>query len=202
MRLETHMLATYQRLRRALYLTAFALPFVLWVWGGPLRESISAYYDDADWGRKVFVGTLFAVGLGLLSYKGFTPSEDNALNLSGLMAFGVAWFPHGGALPFHATLHGICAVLFFLGIAYVCIFHAKDTLSFTGKRWMVNTYRVFGGLMVAVPLSIWFVGASNRTFWAESVAIWVFGGYWWLKTDELQRIDRTGSLSTAQGAGA
>jgi len=81
------MLATYRQLRRALYLASFLLPLVLGVFGGDQKGSISAYYDEADWKRDVFVGTLCAVGFGILSYKGFKPRENLALNLSGVMAF-------------------------------------------------------------------------------------------------------------------
>lgn len=201
--IEKHMLATYLHLRRALYLAAFALPLVLGLLGGPLKDSISAYYDDPDWRRDVFVGTLFAVGFGLISYKGFKRSEDIALNISGVMAFGTALIPHESRfveLPFRLTAHGVCAVTFFLGIIYVAVFRAEDTLALTGKRWMVTSYRVVGALIVALPGLILLTGMDNKKFWAEAAAIWIFGVFWWLKTDELQAMDRADEVANAAGA--
>ncbi len=186
------MLATYRQLRRALYIAAFALPWVLIAVGGwDVKPSISAYYDDPDLKRDIFVGTLCAVGAGILAYKGFKRSENVALNISGVMAFGVALISHESRwpawLPTGAS-HGVCAVTFFLGIIYVCIVHADDTIELTGMKWLGSTYKLLGCLIVVLPLAIWLLSPSNWKFWAESAAIWVFGGYWWLKTHELEAI--------------
>src|SRR5687768_11654622 len=43
--------------------------------------------------RNLFVGILFAVGGLLFAYQGFSRLEDHALNLAGIMAWGVALFP-------------------------------------------------------------------------------------------------------------
>ncbi len=192
MELQQHMLATYRQLRRALYLAAFALPLVLIaVGGGEVKPSISAYYDATDVRRDIFVGTVCAVGFGILAYKGFKRRENIALNISGVMAFGVALIPHeseAGRLAFKLTAHGICAVTFFLGIIYVCIFHAKDTIELTGKEWFGRAYKIVGCLIVVLPLAIWALSLPNWKFWAESAAIWAFGAYWWLKTDELEEM--------------
>ena len=53
--------------------------------------SISAYYYTPA--RSVFVGSLCALGVSLIAYKGHSPEEDVLLNFSGLMAFVVAMVP-------------------------------------------------------------------------------------------------------------
>ncbi|KWX57599.1 hypothetical protein ASJ79_10990 [Mycobacterium sp. NAZ190054] len=53
--------------------------------------SISAYYHSAA--RNVFVASLCALGTLLIVYRGDSSSEDQLLNLAGLMAFVVAFVP-------------------------------------------------------------------------------------------------------------
>ncbi len=53
--------------------------------------SISAYYYTPA--RTVFVGSLCALGVSLIAYKGHSPEEDVLLNFSGSMAFVVAMVP-------------------------------------------------------------------------------------------------------------
>ena len=53
--------------------------------------SISAYYYTSA--RAVFVACLCTMGASLIIYSGNTPKEDFVLNLSGLLAFVVAFVP-------------------------------------------------------------------------------------------------------------
>jgi hypothetical protein len=53
--------------------------------------SISAYYYTAS--RAAFVASLTAIGACLVIYAGNTPREDFVLNVSGLLAFVVAFVP-------------------------------------------------------------------------------------------------------------
>ena len=55
------------------------------------ETSISAYYGTPA--RDVFVGVLFALAAGLVSYRGATPVEDFALNAAGFYAVFVAVVP-------------------------------------------------------------------------------------------------------------
>jgi hypothetical protein len=43
--------------------------------------------------QDVFVGILWAVGLFLISYKGYDSTDNWVTNLSGIFAIGVALFP-------------------------------------------------------------------------------------------------------------
>jgi len=60
---------------------------------GCWQGSLSAYYYTPV--RSVFVGTLVAIGVGLIALKGNTDWEDNLLNLAGACAPVVAFVPYG-----------------------------------------------------------------------------------------------------------
>jgi hypothetical protein len=142
--LTNQITATYKMLRLGLAVMAFAFPLLLWIGGHliahlPLAGSMSAYYHASDFlhpeqgppgegvMRNEFVGILFAVGVLLFAYQGYSRLEDYALNLAGVLALGIALFPmrwptKPNDSPF--SLHGTCAILFFACIVYVCIWRA------------------------------------------------------------------------------
>src|SRR5216684_1487516 len=138
-KLQKHILGTYFSLRIGIAIVAMLFPFILWIGGRlyvglPLQDSMSAYYHASinqtsmrDW----FVGILFAVGIFLNLYKGYSNSENIALNFAGILAVGIAIFPmqwNCGTDCSWFSIHGLCAVLFFFCIAFVCIRCASDTL--------------------------------------------------------------------------
>ncbi len=91
---------TYRYLRAAIVLLLFMMLFSIgfeWFsqWQGTgqscFLRSISAYYYTPV--RTVFVGSLCAIGVVLIAYKGHSPEEDVLLNFSGFMAFVVAMVP-------------------------------------------------------------------------------------------------------------
>lgn len=66
--------------------------------GQSVQQSMSSYYHTDM--RDVFVGLLFAIGFFLMLYKGFSRSEDIALNLAGALAMCIALFPTAaGCVP-------------------------------------------------------------------------------------------------------
>lgn len=93
-------------LRRAVGLIGIALPLAL-VAGENLRDvlapaaaragrqlievSMSAYFHTGM--RDVFVGSLCAIGVFLLCYKGYDRTEDTLANVAGVCAILVALFP-------------------------------------------------------------------------------------------------------------
>jgi hypothetical protein len=168
--------ATYRTLRLGMVALAISFPIILAAGaylraGLPLAGSISEYYHYFDvtkqeYGRGVMrdalVGLLFAQALLLFVYKGFTRLEDYALNIAGFAAVGLALFPMRWPAPSAFDLftpHGTFAAIFFVSIAYVCIWRAKDTLYLIAdeklrKRYAL-IYKVLGILMLVLPLIIW-----------------------------------------------
>ena len=202
--LSNQISATYKMLRLGVAVIAFAFPLLLWVGGHlfaglPLAGSMSAYYYTVM--RDTFVGLLFAVGVILFVYQGYTRFEDWALNLAGGLALGIALFPMTlPSKPSHNpfSLHGVCAVSFFLCIAYVCIFRASDTLSLIHdcgtrdcyRRW----YKFLGWAMVGVPVIAWMLisnlpAQKSAIFFVELVGIYVFAMYWVVKSHEVRQTD-------------
>jgi hypothetical protein len=205
--LRVHFLSTYISLRIGIAVLGIGLPIVLLIGGHivcdlPLQESMSAYYHSGDGAmRDIFVGFLFAIGFLLYLYKGFTTLENYALNCAGVCLVLVAIFPMepGGGNTFSKVpLHGVFAFLFFLSIAYVCIFRASDTVDLvpdkTKRKTYKKAYRFIGLGMIASPiiavlLTIILHPDSNArptVFVVESFGSFVFGGYWIFKTCEIR----------------
>lgn len=209
--INDHITRTYVNLRVGMAIIALVLP-VLLIIGSSISDkvafqgSISAFYHTGM--RNLFVGSLCTVGSFLYLYKGFNERENVALNFAGIFCLGVAFFPTAIPTtiqnaqvnylpdePFIAPYaHGICAVLFFLCIAYVCIFCGKYTVSLIKdeniRSRYINLYRVIGALMVILPvLAVVFTFNSAREYWIfifEFAAIWVFAIFWLTKVKELK----------------
>ena len=214
--LQKHITQTYNSLRIGIGIAAFTFPLIIWfgglAFGVELQRSLSVYYHYPM--RNAFVGVLVMIGAFLYLYKGFSKKENYALNAAGVFAMGVAFFPT--SLPEQAEvsaqayalvnqeafvspmLHGICAIAFFLLIAYVCIFRSNDTLTvFThdeaSRSRYQMAYKIIGCLMVVLPLATLGIlmlikPASNAVvFTVELVAVWVFGVFWLTKSRELRR---------------
>lgn len=205
--LQEHMTASYTTLRIGMAALAIALPFLLWIVGHiladlPLQGSMSAYYHAGGGAvRDVFVGILFAIGFFLMLYKGFTIFENWALNLAGFFLLIVAAVPMawgcGDACP-KFSWHGTAAVLFFLSIAYVCIFRSKDTLGLISDparaRLYEKAYKILGGLMIASPAIAFILKfvlqpdprKGSVIFFIEATGVIIFGSYWLLKSKEIK----------------
>lgn len=203
--LSNHVSYTYQALRRGVAAIAFGLPIVLafggYVWKQlPLQNSMSAYYHaNAGHGpmRDWFVGGLFAVGVILFVYQGYTRREDIALNLAGMFVCGVALVPmewSESTTSDKFSWHGVLAVLFFLCIGYVCVFRASDTLPLIldlqkrarYRRW----YKIIGTLMWLSPLGAFLLvsvfGVRDQLiFFVELFGVYAFAAFWALKGHEI-----------------
>lgn len=210
--LRRNVFATYMNLRIGIAIIGAALPFALGVGGKlyadlPLQDSMSAYYHAAEAGRSMrdwFVGSLFAVGVGLYLYKGFDAKENTLLNIAGGMALGVALFPMTPASTPDAprfSIHGTCAILLFLCMAGVCIFCSDETLREvlpeSAQTRYRRLYRAIGAVMVASP-AIAFVLSSilrrrgSLVYFVETVGILAFAAFWLVKSHEVgsTRIER------------
>ena len=196
------------------------------LWSLPLAGSMSAYYhyhpierlhpdkgtpdqsapipaDENTLGQGVmrnpFVGILFAVGALLFAYQGFSRLEDYALNLAGILAWGIALFPMKwpeGIKDGLFSLHGTFAISFFACIAYVCIWRAGDTLPLIEnaairKRYL-RTYQFLGWTMVIFPFLAWALISltpwhKSVIFFVELAGIYVFAAYWITKSHEASK---------------
>lgn len=211
--LRAHIRSTYFALRTGMAALALALPWLLWIGGRlfaglPLQASMSAYYHGGGGAmRDELVGILVAISLFLVLYRGFTRFEDWALNLAGLLLAGVALVP----MPWDCgdscggfSLHGAMAVLFFLTLAYVCIFRASDTLGLIPDRDQArrfrSAYRWLGAGMVASPLVAVILTfllqprlqARSTVFFVEAAGVYVFAIYWIVKSREIALTDSEG----------
>jgi O-antigen/teichoic acid export membrane protein len=172
---------SYLTLRKAIGTVGFALPFVLvignvlflLVRGEVLRigDSISGYYYTVMGG--VLVGSLCAIGVFLLSYRGYDDPawreiryarglEDLVSSAAGIGAIGVALFPTPkGSDPTTleeflgpdrlGLVHVGSAALFFIALAYISIklFTGRDLATYepiSGARKRLNNriYKVCG----------------------------------------------------------
>jgi hypothetical protein len=149
--------------------------------------------------RNYFVGLMFAIGFILYVYKGYTDRENIALNFAGVMAVGVALFPMPWDCERHpVTVHGTCAILFFLAIAYVSAFCADATLGLlVGEEKLQRRYRVIyrwlAGFMFLSPVLAYgfsWITEQNDSFiyWAEFFGIYSFATYWVVKIKEISLI--------------
>ena len=216
--LSNQIAATYKMLRIGIAVLAFAFPLLLWLGGClladlPLAGSMSEYYHASSSihpgegapgqgvMRNEFVGILFAIGAILFIYQGYTRFEDWALNLAGILAWGIALFPmtwSTGPGDSSFSLHGTCAISFFVCIAYVCICRASDTLKLIHddvlRQRYHRTYIYLGIAMVAFPALAFFLisrlpAHKSAIFFVELAGIYVFGTYWVVKSHEVSKTD-------------
>ena len=161
----------YHVLRRAMGILGIALPFIQLLIAytnlgcGHLQPSISACYYTQ--GISVFCGSLFAIGLFLLTYQGPPPSPTTdtkadiiSSRLAGVLALGIAVFPTTAGNADSCTtqiqtwwqyswiIHMICAVGCFGTLAYIalCIFTKTDPVEIPKpeKLFRNRIYRLCG----------------------------------------------------------
>jgi hypothetical protein len=204
---RTPFLISYLSLRKAIGIIGFALPFVLafgkFLLQGPgIQRSISSYYHTDM--RNVFVGSLCAIGVFLMSYRGYESKDEIAGRLASIFAIGVALVPTspdtgGSSLEkLIGGLHLSFAGLLFLTFAYFSlVLFTKTDLGKTPtprklKRNMV--YRFCGYTIVACIFLIAFVAIPavkklvewlSPVFWLEAVAVVAFGVSWLVKGETI-----------------
>lgn len=198
-------LFAYRRLRRAIGYLGTLLPVILVslslfkFFGTSIQPSISHYYFSNL--REIFTGTLCAVGLFLICYKGngnkvFWKNDNLLTNLAGFMAIGVALIPTDpiGTSCIRCTLisfglkelhYGFAAVLFltfaFLSIHVFTIGQELNTaipISMVNEN---NIYRFCGyGIIVCIAL-IPFKLFEYATLVFEALSLFLFGTSWLIK---------------------
>jgi uncharacterized membrane protein YiaA len=204
---------SYLALRRAIGYLGIGLPFALVLGalvlqGAGLEPSISDYYYTIM--RNVFVGTLCAIGVFLMSYHGYERADDIAGDLACIFAVGVALFP---TVPDHdpthlqvmiGYVHYAFAAAFFLTLAYFCLCQFRKTdpsKPMTAQKVQRNRVYTTCGyiiLLCIALLAIYGAFLQNSSiaelrpvFWLEAIAVIAFGASWLVKGEAiLQDVSR------------
>jgi len=193
---DTSLVLSSPGLRKAIGIIGTSLPFVLAIGkilldGPGLQCSISSYYYTGM--RDIFVGSLFAIAIFLMSYR-YKEKDYIAGDLACLFAIGVALFPTTpdtdptSQARIVGDLHHLCAALFFLTLAYfsLVLFRKTDpNKAPTPRKLQRNVvYTVCGYSILACIALIGLVGLAPEesqviklkpVFWLESIAVFVFG---------------------------
>ena len=218
---KNDLVLSYTRVRVALGLLGMSLPVIL-VLGGLLdtprpeigrpdiEPTISDFYHTTY--RDIFVGTLCAIGVFLISYRGYRRDkgewidDDWLATIAGLAAFGVAFFPNeagGGAVvsmtqqllgpDVTPVLHYSFAGVFFAALAGFCFFKFPRNARPHRRRvylacgWMILAALLLTTIAVTFKRVIGgpgrdFVLEYNLIFWFEALGIWAFGLSWLVKS--------------------
>jgi hypothetical protein len=207
---------SYLDLRMAIGIVGFALPFVL-PFGqillhalgiqsslhSPVIESSvsSYYYTDL---RNIFVGSMCAIGVFLMSYRGYDRRDKIAGRLASVFAIGVALFPTSPlpiATPDQKLIGGAhltFAASLFLTLAYFSLkLFTKTNPNKTPspqKLQRNRVYRISGYVMLAcialiavaaLPPIKAMVEQLKPRFWLEAIAIMAFGISWLTKGEAI-----------------
>ena len=200
---------SYLALRKAIGILGIALPFALaiggiWLYGLEIQSSVSSYYRTGM--RDVFVGTLCAIAVFLMSYNGYEPKDNIAGKLACLFAIGTALLPvapernpsQQELLIEH--LHLLSAVLFFLTLAFFSLFLFTKTdpsKKKTRKKQQRNAVYISCGALILVGLALIVVigllpdGAlaglkkGQPVFWLEAMMVVAFGFSWFTKGEAI-----------------
>lgn len=205
-------MATFRRIRKAIGLLGFFLPVVLCLFSlvpffeTDIQPSISHFYYTNF--RELFTGTLCAVGLFLIRYRGHTNpnffKNDSLLtNIAGAMAFGIAFFPTTpiamadkvdslipSVHPSLGWLHYGFAAIFFavLSIISINVFtlgqQENKTIPLSAFNEN-NIYKTCGYLMllflVLTPICDIYNVFPNSTLIFEALMLFAFGISWLIK---------------------
>jgi hypothetical protein len=205
---DQSLVVSYLTLRRFIGVLGTTLPFVLAIaataiFGEGIQQSISAYYYTGV--RGVFVGMLWAIGVFMLSYKGYERRDDLAGDLACIFAIGVSLFPttpQTGAsaeAKLIGAIHLSFAAAFFLTLAYFSLFLFTRTDQPVPTIQKVQRNRVYkiSGITILACLGLIVVDAllpsEARTsfsvlkprFFLESIAVIAFGISWLTKGEAI-----------------
>lgn len=208
---DDELVISYLALRKFIGILGLAFPLIL-ILGSRvffhqgLQPSLSDYYHTGM--RDVFVGTLWAIGVFLVSYHGYQKQDDLAGDLACLFAVGLAVFP---VAPRGATgeaetighLHFAFAGAFFAVLVYFSLFLFVKSSSArpVGRKAVRNRwYRGCGWVMAACVIGIIAFKGILGDEWVrehyvvlvlETVAILAFGMSWLVKGEAILKDRQT-----------
>ncbi|GLZ41393.1 DUF998 domain-containing protein [Actinokineospora sp. NBRC 105648] len=194
---------SYLYLRRAIGVIGLALPVVLVVGNlladGGMRNSISGYYYSDV--RDILVGAMCAVGVFLLSYRGYGRVDDMAGNIAAVAAVGIALFPTlppnpTGGDRVVAALHIAFAAVFFLTLAFfsLVLFRKSDDPTPDRRKRQRNAVYLVCGIAILACLALMAVlgffldpqtAHLRPALWLEAGAILAFGVSWLTKGEAI-----------------
>lgn len=203
---DRSLVISYLVLRRAIGILGLSLPFVLvlgkTIFQGPgLETSMSRYYYTVA--GDFFVGSLCAIGVFLLSYKGYERTDDLAGDLACVFAVGVALFPTSPENPtslqrWIGVLHYAAAAGMFGTLAFfsLVLFRKTDCVGKMPlrKRQRNVVYTACGFTIlgcIALLAALAFapqdapVRAWRPVFWLEAIAVVAFGISWITKGETI-----------------
>lgn len=217
---ENALIISYITLRRIIGILGISLPFVLAIGAAivfqtGIQSSVSYYYHTGM--GDIFVGTLCAIGVFLLSYKGYIGIDHAHGALAGFCAGGMALFPTtpdnpaSGNASFIGYIHIAFAALFFLSLIYFSLFlftkTAENQEPTEQKLRRNRIYRICGYTMFLclVLIGIYYflptqaassIEAYKPVFWLEAITIVAFGISWLIKGESLFQDEATSPAQT------
>jgi hypothetical protein len=207
---------SYLTLRKAVGIIGCALPIVLvfglmFLKGLGIQHSISAYYHTDM--RNVFVGSLCAIGIFLMSCRGYDGKDEVAGIFACVCAIGVALFPMApevSSTPVKEHIgwaHWTFAALLFAMLACFCIFlFTKTGPENRPTHKKVQRNRVYYFCGGAIVVSIVLIPLVTKTalkdviqcptavFWLESLAVEAFGFAWLIKGETFLKDEKSKAL--------
>jgi hypothetical protein len=185
----------YLTLRKYIGILGIGLPVIL-VIGlailtnsiGIFQDAISSYYYTPM--RNLFVGILVAVGVFLLTYKGYEKKDNILSGLAGFFAFLIAFIPVSSTNSVQETVHLFSAAVFFIILAYFSYFlFTKSNQQNPSPSKIRRIYRICAIIMISSILAVPLLSALldevyyqlNITFWL----LWAFGFSWLTKGEAI-----------------
>ena len=205
---------TYRRIRTAIGIIGFILPLSLIIgtevafFQTDKKPSISHYYYSNF--REIFTGSLCAVGLFMLLYRGYGNAKwwknDKLLtNIAGLMAFIVAFIPTEpksgdthlySLIPnYHQNMNWIhlgSASILFISFSILSIFAFTEGSKMETSPGMLHENKIyrFCGLGIVASILVIFIFLKNNrlekmvphmTLYMETLALFFFATSWLIK---------------------
>ena len=208
---QTPIVMSYLTQRLLIGVLAVLLPVIVvvvnWLMGYGVQPSVSGYYYTPM--RNIFVGTLCAIGVFLISYDGYDLPDRLITDLAGLCSICISFFPTvpGTAPTAHQVLIGDIHLGFaggaFAALAVMSFRFAKReptpaglplwerfkyAFGFTGSglsstpAWELFTYRFAGAvILISIVLAYLLSSVNYSLLVIEWVMLSAFGTAWFVK---------------------